>query len=105
MGFVIFIIIVAAIAGAIGELTDFISDYRYWIGMAIAALTGYKFVRQWFENAEAEHEKALAEDDQRRMAQMASGPKVNLSKTKPLGDDEEEEEEDSGYSNIGHMTK
>ena len=104
MGFVIFIIVVAAVAGAVSEMSDFITQYGYWIAMAIAAAVGYKYVRRTVDQAEAQQEKALAEADRRRLAQQASGGRVSLEKKKKaLGDDEGEEE--SFFSDIQHMSR
>ena len=97
MGFVVFIIVLAALANLIGDISDFISDYSYWIGIAIAALAGYRFVRQKFDDKEEEQKRAQEETDRRRMAKMAS-------EVKPLGDDDGGEE-DSYFSNIQQTTR
>ncbi len=104
MGFIAFIIVLAALGNFIGDLSDFIGDYKYWIGIAIAALAGYRYLRGWWDQKEEEHKKALEEEDRRRMVETAVRDKVNLSKKKPLGDDEGEEE-DSYFSNIQHMSR
>ena len=50
-------------------------------------------------------QKKLEEEYRRRIAAMAdSGGKVNLSKQKPMGDDEEGDE-DSYFSNIQHLAR
>ena len=66
MGFIAFIIVLAALGNFIGDLSDFIGDYKYWIGIAIAALAGYRYLRGWWDQKEEEHKKALEEEDRRR---------------------------------------
>ena len=105
MGFIVFIVVMACLANLIGDLTDFLAQYGLYIGAALAALAGYRYTRQKLEEKEEEQQKKLEEEDRRRMAAMAdSGGKVNLSKQKPMGDDEEGDE-DSYFSNIQHMAR
>ena len=105
MGFIAFIVVMAALANFIGDLSDFIADYKYWIGIAIAALAGFKYVRGWWEQKEAEHKKALEEEERKRMIQAAAAM-VNLDKKKKgLGDDVEEDGNSYFSNSIQHMSK